>query len=550
MAHFINAKETLVTDALDGFLRTAGNADLARLDGFPQIKVVLNTAHAANRVAVISGGGSGHEPSHAGLVGKGMLAAAVCGEVFASPSVDAVLAGILAVTGKAGCLLVVKNYTGDRLNFGLAAERARALGLKVEMVVVGDDIALPDINQPRGLAGTLFVHKIAGYYASKGAKLAKVADFARAVAATTASIGISLSSCSIPGMAMEARIPDGKAELGLGIHGEPGVDLIAFEGAAQTANILLEKLSIVVKPAKSYVLLLNNLGATTGLEMQVIAQEILKNEKAKKIKLIIGPSPLMTALDMHGLSASLLPLNDDFEVALMAPVACSAWPGTKSVDKVHIVKLSKDVVSPPQKPSKNPLFAAMLETACDALIAAEDDLNILDGKIGDGDTGSTMAGAARNLKLAIAKLPLANNADAFVGISNLLTASMGGSSGVLLAILFAAAGVAAKEGQPAAESLKTGFEKMKQYGGANLGDRTMVDAIEPALEALVAGKGLSFAANTARKGAIATGKMKSAKAGRAAYVSAVNLGGVIDPGAEAVARVMAALAAMDEMARS
>ena len=122
-------------------------------------------------MALVSGGGSGHEPAHAGFVGHGMLTAAVCGDVFASPSVDAVLAGILAVTGTAGCLLIVKNYTGDRLNFGLAAERARAFGLKVAMVIVDDDVALPDLPQARGVAGTLFVHKIAGALAEAGADL-------------------------------------------------------------------------------------------------------------------------------------------------------------------------------------------------------------------------------------------------------------------------------------------------------------------------------------------------------------------------------------------
>ena len=128
MSQFINAKDSLVTDAVDGLLETSGGA-LTRLDGYPHIKVVCRADWDKSRVALISGGGSGHEPAHAGFVGKGMLTAAVCGEVFASPSVDAVLAGILAVTGKAGCLLIVKNYTGDRLNFGLAAERARAFGL-------------------------------------------------------------------------------------------------------------------------------------------------------------------------------------------------------------------------------------------------------------------------------------------------------------------------------------------------------------------------------------------------------------------------------------
>ena len=159
MDHFINSKETIVTDAIDGFLLGRGNT-ITRLDGYPDIKVVVRSDWKKEKVALISGGGSGHEPAHVGFVGSGILPAAICGEIFASPSVDAVLAGILAVTGPSGCLLIVKNYTGDRLNFGLAAEKARALGLKVEVVIVDDDIALPNDIHARGIAGTVFVHKV------------------------------------------------------------------------------------------------------------------------------------------------------------------------------------------------------------------------------------------------------------------------------------------------------------------------------------------------------------------------------------------------------
>ena len=187
---FINGKESLVVDALDGLLRSSGGANLARLDGYPGIKVVLRTDHKPSRVAIVAGGGSGHEPAHASFVGKGMLTAAVCGEVFASPSIDAVFAAIMAVTGKGGCLVIFKNYTGDRLNFGLAVERARALGKKVEVVIVKDDIALPDIPQPRGIAGVMFVEKIAGHYAEKGANLKTVAAMAQKAADDLVSLGI------------------------------------------------------------------------------------------------------------------------------------------------------------------------------------------------------------------------------------------------------------------------------------------------------------------------------------------------------------------------
>src|SRR6056297_4333592 len=221
MTHFVNKKGDIVTEAIDGIIAASGGA-LARLDGYPHIKVVVRTDWDRSKVALVSGGGSGHEPAHAGFVGAGMLTAAVCGDIFASPSVDAVLAGILAVTGPAGCLLVVKNYTGDRLNFGLAAERARAFGLKVNMVIVDDDIALPDLPQPRGVAGTLFVHKIAGALAEQGADLGTVTQAARRVIEGVVSIGMSLDTCTVPGSPKENRIGDGKAELGLGIHGEAG----------------------------------------------------------------------------------------------------------------------------------------------------------------------------------------------------------------------------------------------------------------------------------------------------------------------------------------
>ena len=197
MRQFINAKEDMVTEAIDGAIAASGGT-LTRLDGYPHIRVVVRTDWDKSKVALVTGGGSGHEPAHVGFVGQGMLAAAVCGDVFASPSADAVLAGILAVTGSAGFLLIVKNYTGDRLNFGLAAERARAFGLNVFMVIVDDDVALPELPQARGLAGTLFVHKIAGAMAENGATFEDCAAVAMRVVASSRSIGMSLDTCTVP----------------------------------------------------------------------------------------------------------------------------------------------------------------------------------------------------------------------------------------------------------------------------------------------------------------------------------------------------------------
>ena len=196
---FVNTKDTVVQEAIDGLIATSAGK-LTRLDGYPSTKVIVRTDWTKDKVALVSGGGAGHEPAHAGFVGQGLLTAAVSGEIFASPTVDAVLSAILHVTGPKGCLLVVKNYTGDRLNFGLAAEKAKAEhGLNVKMVIMGDDVAFGGgSKQARGLAGTLFVHKIAGAAAEAGASLEEVHKLALTVCDTARTLGLSFSTCTQP----------------------------------------------------------------------------------------------------------------------------------------------------------------------------------------------------------------------------------------------------------------------------------------------------------------------------------------------------------------
>jgi ATP-dependent dihydroxyacetone kinase len=537
MVHFINTKETLVTEAIDGALRTAGGK-LARLDGYPHVKVVVRTDWNRSRVALVSGGGSGHEPSHAGFVGQGILTAAVCGDVFASPSVDAVLAGILAVTGTPGCLLIVKNYTGDRLNFGLAAERARALGLKVNMIVVDDDVALPDLPQPRGVAGTLFVHKIAGALADQGADLEAVSQAAHRVVDRVVSIGMSLDTCTVPGSPKENRIDPGKAELGLGIHGEAGIEQVEFSNARDAMKMVIDRLAPKIGRGP-HVALLNNLGGATPLEMAVLAEELVRSRIGDQVRWLVGPAPLMTSLDMQGFSVSLLPVDDADEVALLAPVAPWAWPGCLAVGAVPVVSLPDGLAAIPPTPSKNDATAAFLRRGCDILIASEAELNALDAKSGDGDTGSTLATAARALVKAMDRLPLADLTQLYRAIGLELSQTMGGSSGVLLAIFFAAAGDASASGSTATAALKSGLDRIQQVGGARPGHRTMIDALLPALEALP--KGLVAAARAARQGADVTATITRAKAGRASYISAAQLAGHNDPGAEAVARLFEGL---------
>lgn len=531
MAQFINTREDVVTEAIDGVLALSGGA-LTRLDGYPHIRVVLRSDWDRSKVAIVSGGGSGHEPAHVGFVGKGMLTAAVCGDVFASPSVDAVLAGILAVTGPAGCLLIVKNYTGDRLNFGLAAERARAFGLNVSMVIVGDDIALPDLPQARGVAGTLFVHKIAGALAEEGADLDTVTAAARRVIAGTRSIGMSLDTCRVPGSPKEDRIPEGKAELGLGIHGEAGVEQVDFAGARAAVATMAERLSAVMGEGP-HVALINNLGGASVLEMSVLAHDLLGSAIGGRITHAIGPAPLMTSLDMQGFSVSVFPAEAGELALLKTPVPIAAWPGVSEVRPIAVAALPDGLTPITPMPSNHETTRAFIVNCCKVLIAAEPGLNALDAKSGDGDTGSTLAGAARALISALDRLPLSDHTQLLRAIGQELSQTMGGSSGVLLAIFFAAAGDGASSGLPMREALLAGLARMQEIGGARIGDRTMVDALAPALEAL--GESLSAAAAAARKGADFTATLTRAKAGRAAYVNARQLEGHVDPGAEAVA---------------
>ena len=544
MKHFFNRRETIVTEALDGLLLTSSAGRLARLDTFPEIKVILRADWDKSKVAIISGGGAGHEPSHAGFVGKGMLTAAVSGEIFASPSVDAVLTAIRAVTGPKGALLIVKNYTGDRLNFGLAAEKARAEGFGVEMVIVADDIAIPGINQPRGVAGTLFVHKIAGYHAEAGADLETVAAQAAAAARDIVSLGMSLSTCSVPGQAHEDRLGAEEGELGLGIHGEPGVERIVLQPVADLVTTMTNRLAAKVNEAENYALLINNLGAVPPLEMGVIANAVLSSPLSGRVRLIVGPGPMMTALNMNGFSLSLIRLDAAREAALKAAVEPHAWLPATERHEIAIVPAPRiSARHAATSPSDDDRNRRLLTALCEHLISLESELNRLDSRVGDGDTGSTVATGARSILSRIDTLQLKDPAATMASIGEILSTSMGGSSGVLLSIFFTAASKAMADKADLAVALLAGLDRMTFYGGAGVGDRTMVDALAPALSALTSGD-IAAAARAAADGAESTKAMRKAKAGRASYVGEKDLEGVPDPGAVAVANVFKVAASL------
>ncbi|MEH3608579.1 dihydroxyacetone kinase subunit DhaK [Enterobacter kobei] len=540
---FFNDRKQLVNDAIEGILLSAPHANLVKLDIDPAIRIVARGDWDKSRVAVISGGGSGHEPAHAGFVGKGMLTAAVCGDLFASPSVDAVLNAIVAVTGDRGCLLIVKNYTGDRLNFGLAAEKAKHYGLKVEMVIVADDIALPDNKQPRGIAGTALVHKIAGYAAEQGKSLSEVRDIAQQACDNLWSLGVAMQTCNLPGSDdEEGRIKQGHVELGLGIHGEPGASVVDTQNSKAIIDTLVTPLKAQAGEGR-FAVLINNLGGVSALEMALLTKELAHSALKESIAYLIGPAPLVSALDMKGFSLTLLKLNDLFEKALHEEVETLGWQKPVAFAPLRTVAHSAIHDRVEYTPSENPQVEKSVSSVARTLIQLENRLNALDAKVGDGDTGSTFAQGARDIaqRLEEHALPLDDVSKLLLLVGERLATVMGGSSGVLMSIFFTAAGQKLHDGKSLPDALLSGLAQMKQYGGADLGDRTLIDALQPALEALQKND-LQAAAQAAQLGAEATAKMEKAGAGRSSYVNKENLDGVMDPGAVAVAEVFNVLA--------
>lgn len=535
MKRFFNERNTIVTEAMEGTVRVATAPGLMRADGFPHTKFAVQSHWDKSKVAVISGGGAGHEPAHIGFVGRGMLTAAVSGDVFASPSVEAVLSCILTVTGEAGCLLIVKNYTGDRLNFGLAAERAKNMGLNIEMVIVADDVAIPDASQPRGIAGTLFVHKLAGYLADTGASLATIKESVQAVLPNIFTLGLSFSSCMLPDQS--AKDHDTAPELGLGIHGEPGIEKIDISSGHEAVNVLLERLAPKLHPEQEYCVLINNLGSVTPLEMSILTNELLNSSIASQIKLVLGPAALMTSLNMYGFSLSFLPLSTDLRTALQAPVEAPAWPKATIPQTTELLSIDHLNIRMNFAPSHDERIATLIETICNGLIIQEGTLNELDAKVGDGDTGTTVAEACREIiqSLKNNELPLKDTPQLSLALGQILANAMGGSSGVLLSTLFTSSGLALSNGKDWPSALMEGIRAVQTYGGAQLGDRTMLDALIPAMESLCSRQTIEAAAKIATTKALETASVSKTGVGRSSYLRSDSLEGVVDPGAMAVA---------------
>jgi len=329
MKKLINHPEDVVEEMVQGL--AVLQPGCARLPGHKAL-IRADAGDARDRqVAILSGGGSGHEPAHAGYIGAGMLSAAVAGEVFTSPSSDTVFAAIKAVAGKPGSLLVVKNYTGDRLNFGLAAEMARAEGIPVEMVMVDDDVALRGTAQAtgaRGLAGTVFIHKLLGAAAAEGKDLAELVTIGKAAVASLGTMGVSFSAGTSPAVGKPSfELGEQEMELGLGIHGEPGIKRMPMQPADQLTETLLSTILQHGKFSGPVAVMVNNLGATTTMELAIVARHAVRFLESKGFAVErIFAGTFLSSLDMAGISISVLGLNDERLRWLDAETTAPAWP--------------------------------------------------------------------------------------------------------------------------------------------------------------------------------------------------------------------------------
>ena len=322
MKKIINEVDNVVGEMLDGMV-VAYPRHLRRLEG---LDVLVRANGPAGKVALVSGGGSGHEPSHGGYVGKGMLDGAVAGAVFTSPTPDQVFEAVKAVNGGKGVLLVIKNYTGDVMNFEMAAELAADEGIQVEKVVVADDVAVENSTWTtgrRGIAGTVFVHKIAGACAEAGGDLDSVKRVAEKVIANVRSMGMALSACTVPAAGKPSfDLAEDEVEIGLGIHGEPGVNREKIGSADSICDKLLSKILAegIYAAGDRVAVMVNGMGGTPLMELFIAnrhVQEVLKERELVVAKTFVGN--YMTSLDMEGFSISLLKLDAELEDLLNAP---------------------------------------------------------------------------------------------------------------------------------------------------------------------------------------------------------------------------------------
>jgi dihydroxyacetone kinase len=581
MTHIYNTERSFKDEFLEG-LTSAYGQYLRQVPGASAVMSV--TAPVNGHVSVVIGGGSGHYPAFAGLVGPGLCDAAVVGDVFTSPSAEQAYRCIRALDGGAGVLLTFGNYTGDVMHFGLAAERARAEGIDVRIVLVTDDVASAPQEQAldrRGIAGGFFVYRAAAAAAHAGLAIGEVERVARRVNGATFSFGVAFGGCTFPGRGSPLfTVEPGRIEMGLGIHGERGIETVDWVPADQLAEAivapLLRERPLAGRRAR---VLLNGLGSTKYEELFVLYRTISRLLVHEGIE-IVDPEvgEYVTSLDMAGCSLTLCWLDDETERLLTAPAAA---PGFRTGRPIHQrtkpepAAMSSRAIVPEEGPHEvvtrsagatrvarviTTIFTAM----ADAISAKEAELGRLDAVAGDGDHG---AGMVRGMSAAAAAAALAGPfaADVMNAAAVAFSDAAGGASGALWGAGLRAFSAKLGPVSPSTESIEepapdaatvhealvAALDAVMRLGGAVPGDKTMVDALAPFVEAFGAAAETSVvsawtaAVASGERAAAATAEL-AAKKGRAA-THGEHSKGTPDPGA--VSLVVALTAAGEEIQR-
>ncbi|PRH84898.1 dihydroxyacetone kinase [Labrys okinawensis] len=559
----INAPEQIIQEMIEGM--TGAHPDLLRVEGETGRAIVAVDGPRAGKVGIVIGGGSGHEPAFAGYVGRGLADAAAVGNVFASPSPAHIVEAAHAADRGAGVLLLYGNYTGDVLNFTMAAEELAGEGMNVRQVAVADDVASAPHerrNERRGIAGDFFVFKIAGAAADLGEPLARVEALARAANDATCSMGVALSPCSLPQTAKpNFTIGAEDMEIGMGLHGEPGIRRQKLATADVVTDELMDNLTRELSLAQGdrVSVLVNGLGATSQIELYVMFRRVKQRLDALGVRIHASwVGEYATSLEMAGASVTLMKLDDTLQALLDHPCRTLAL----TVGAMDPVVEKGTVRRQPERTSDRgaatteaareliadgditpALFRAMMQNVGNQIIAEKDWLSELDGVIGDGDHGVTMEVGWRAVQKALDEGP---DNEAIEGICKRMAKAfldaVGASSGPLYATAFLRAGTAVGnrlnlDSEALAAWLSAACQGIRDRGRAEPGDKTMIDAWVPAVSAALERareKGstldiLIAARDGAKDGMEATAAME-ARRGRAAKLGKRSMGH-IDPGA-------------------
>ncbi|MGG0456436.1 dihydroxyacetone kinase subunit DhaK [Bacillus mycoides] len=513
MKKIINKPETLVMEMCNGMVMAHPELELLK-----KYKVIKKKEMNENKVTLISGGGSGHEPAHAGLVGKGMLDAAVCGDVFASPSQIQVYQAIKETASKKGTLLIIKNYSGDIMNFKNGAHLATEDGIEVDYVKVDDDIAVEDSLYTvgrRGVAGVIFVHKIAGAAAEAGMDLGAVKAVAEKAAANVRTIGLALTSCTVPASGSPTfTLAEDEMEYGVGIHGEPGIKrektLSADELANRMTNDLVKDLG--VKDGEEIALLVNGFGGTPLQELYLFNNAVTRELAARNIKINrVFVGNYMTSIDMAGMSLTVMKLDDELKTLLSKECNTPAFKVDGPVESVEYVNVlegveEKEVSFELETAEEHAVMkdnvitlnnmVYLVDKMSDIIIKNEVPFCELDTHAGDGDFGMSVAKGFKQLKREWHSIVEQENVTigSFLdGCSMIIMEHCGGASGPIWGGAFRAASKAAGEkreltAKEFAEMLQAALQGIQSIGersfgrGAVVGDKTLVDALAPCVD--------------------------------------------------------------------